>query len=387
MRVLFATWSSSGPLRPLIPVMRAARDAGHDLIVMGDRELVGNAELDGLPVRTLPDRADVIPGFDATAVKRATEALPPPDRPAFEVSNMLAWGTALAPHAIEVVDEFRPDVICREFAFHAAWLAAEARQVPSASFMLFPISERLIVEMLPGLYGAALQGMGSTADAVDSVGTVLEMYALPPQWFGPAGPPPGAVLTRPSEPAAVDDGTAGRLLDGLGVERPLVYATLGTTFADEPHLFRALLDGVASVDVDVIATTGPTVDPADFVGYPDRIRIRRFVPQSLVLPRCAAVVGHAGYGTTFGAMQHGVPMVVVPIASSDNALNARNLTTIGAARALHETDRTAGAIAAALREVLDVPTYRSAAQRFAVDLSSMPGPERAVEALELLARR
>lgn len=40
MKLLFATWSSSGPLRPLIPLIHAARSAGHDVVVMGDHGLV-----------------------------------------------------------------------------------------------------------------------------------------------------------------------------------------------------------------------------------------------------------------------------------------------------------------------------------------------------------
>lgn len=249
------------------------------------------------------------------------------------------------------------------------------------------ISERFIVEVLSDRYGDALASLGLSVSGAESIDRVLELFALPRQWFGPAGPPPGAVLTRPSEPPSSDDGSAAELLGGMGVDRPLVYATLGTTFADEPHLYRALLDGLASVDVDVIATTGPTLDPEDFDGYPVRIRILRFVPQSLVLPHCAAVVGHAGYGTTFGAMRHGLPMVVVPIASSDNALNARSLSSIGAVKALDEAERTSHAIAGVLREVLDEPSYRRAAHRFAEELAAMPGPEHAVDALELRAQQ
>ncbi len=189
----------------------------------------------------------------------------------------------------------------------AGCVPADALGLPHVTFLLIPMSERSMVDWMPGPYRAAHASIGRSESAARSIRQALELFALPPSWFGRVGPPAEAVLVRPSEPAPSDDGTATRLLDGLGVDRPLVYMTLGTTFADEPGLYRTVLDGVASVEVDVIASTGPALDPNDFSGYPDRVRVTRFVPQTLILPHCQAVVGHAGYGTVFGAMAHGVP--------------------------------------------------------------------------------
>ena len=385
MRLLFGTWSASGPLRPLIPLMRAAEAAGHEVAIVGDAGLSGHSELDGFHVEPVPDLADVITGFDEVALKRAEEALPPGDRPAFAVANALQQGVALAPYVLDVIDRVRPDVVVREFIFHAALLGAARRDIPAATVMLLPISERFIVEMAKDAYRDAFRATGSFADPTDIVSGLTEVFALPSIWFGPVGPPDGAVLVRPSEPTPADDGTAARLLEGLGASRPLVYVTLGTTYADEPNLFRTVLDGVAGAEVDAVVTTGPTVDPDSLGDYPDNIRITRFVPQTLLLSRCAAVVAHAGYGTTFGAMRLGLPMVTIPIASSDNAINAARLRDLGAAIAIGERDRSALAIRTALQRVLDEMSYRLAAQDVARELARTPGPELAISTFEAIA--
>jgi hypothetical protein len=49
MRIVFGTWSASGPLRPLIPLVHAAQHAGHDVLVLGDRGLIVHPELVGGP--------------------------------------------------------------------------------------------------------------------------------------------------------------------------------------------------------------------------------------------------------------------------------------------------------------------------------------------------
>ena len=87
MRIVFGTWSASGPLRPLIPLMHAARCAGHEVVVIGDRGLVDHHELRDVACHPLPDRAELLRGFDEISVKRAAEALPPQERPAYDLAS------------------------------------------------------------------------------------------------------------------------------------------------------------------------------------------------------------------------------------------------------------------------------------------------------------
>src|SRR5262249_29762508 len=151
-------------------------------------------------------------------------------------------------------------------------------------------------------------------------------------------------------------------------------------FADMPGLFQMVLDGVGDVDVNVIATTGTYLD-ADSLRVPSNTRLATFVPQSLLLPLCDAVVAHGGYGSLMGALRAGLPVVSVPIAASDNEPNALRLEQLGAGKALLEQNRSAEDVAAALTEVLHDPSYRTCAQRLADEIAALPPPAHAATLL------
>ena len=67
--------------------------------------------------------------------------------------------------------------------------------------------------------------------------------------------------------------------------------------------------------MEVLVTTGQTVDPAMLGPQPAHVHAARFVPQHDVLAAAAAVVCHAGVGTVYDALSVGVPLVVAPLAA------------------------------------------------------------------------
>jgi hypothetical protein len=78
--------------------------------------------------------------------------------------------------------------------------------------------------------------------------------------------------------------------------------TLGTVFNTTVDLLRTLVAGVAALDVEVLVTTGQTVDPAILGPQPAHVHAASFVPRADVLAAAAAVVCHAGVGTVYGAL-------------------------------------------------------------------------------------
>ena len=48
---------------------------------------------------------------------------------------------------------------------------------------------------------------------------------------------------------------------------------------------------------------------------PGNVHVSRVIPQSLLLPRCSAVVSHGGSGTLLAALAHGLPQVCLPQAA------------------------------------------------------------------------
>jgi len=325
-----------------------------------------------------------LPGFDEIEVKRAAEALAPHERPGYDLCSFLQWGTALAPYAATAVEDFGAELVVRELAFQAGWLAAEQLGLPSALFSLVPVPEAAMVGIVPHQYADALASVGSSAPALDRVAASLQVFALPPSWFGAHGPPEDAVLMRPSEPHVVDDGSADTVIGDLGRDRPLVYVTLGTTFADEPGLFRTVLDGAASLDVDVVAKTGPTVDPASLTGYGDHVRVVRYP----AIARPAPLLS----GRRPGRLRHVLRCHVPRVADGHGTdrlirqpVERRQLARSGAAVAIPETSRSADAVADGLWKILEDPSYRRAAGVLRDELRAMPAPEAVVDSLEWFA--
>ena len=55
-----------------------------------------------------------------------------------------------------------------------------------------------------------------------------------------------------------------------------------------------VLEGLAAVDANVIATVSRDFDPADFRPQPPGVRVERFISQALILPHCSAMLAHGG---------------------------------------------------------------------------------------------
>jgi len=174
---------------------------------------------------------------------------------------------------------------------------------------------------------------------------------------------------------------------GCGVARPTVYVTLGTVFSRAPaanSVFTAVLAALRDEPVNLIVTVGRDNDPAQFGPQPPNVHIERFIPQSALLPHCDLVVHHGGFSTVTGALNAGLPMVVIPI-SADQPYNAACCTALGVGVVIEPDSVSPEAIRAAVREVMDTPSYRQKAEHVRDEMAALPGPEHGVTLLERLA--
>jgi UDP:flavonoid glycosyltransferase YjiC (YdhE family) len=115
------------------------------------------------------------------------------------------------------------------------------------------------------------------------------------------------------------------------------------------------------------------------------VRIERYIPQSLLFPRCDLVMSHAGSNTMLAAAAHGIPQVMVPI-TADQPDNAERCAAAGVARVVPRREATAASIRQAALGVLSDPTYQVAAHRLHDEIAALPGIDEAVPLLERLAR-
>ena len=77
-------------------------------------------------------------------------------------------------------------------------------------------------------------------------------------------------------------------------------------------LIRASISAATSLGPEVIVGVGRGVDLDQFGEQPAGVRLEPWVDQAEVIPRCRAVICHAGAGTTLGALSVGVPIVGGP---------------------------------------------------------------------------
>ncbi|MGW0706217.1 glycosyltransferase [Streptomyces sp. NPDC002643] len=108
------------------------------------------------------------------------------------------------------------------------------------------------------------------------------------------------------------------------------------------------------------------------------------VPHSLLFPRTAAVVHHAGAGTTAAGLRAGVPAVPVPV-QFDEAFWAARLAALGVSPgAVPLRGFTSDALAALLRRATGDPSYGRRARALAEELRTEDGTAPVLAALDRL---
>ena len=199
----------------------------------------------------------------------------------------------------------------------------------------------------------------------------------------PARPTPDPLCELRPEPDDRVGGDAAELPSWLGATtgRPRVAVTLGTVNAHRIDLLRPIVDGLAGLDVEVVVALG--ADPSTLGAVAGNTRVERYVPMSLLLPRSAVVVHHAGSGTTLAALAAGVPSAMLPIAA-DQPENAAAVIAAGAGLTLDLAEVTAETIAVAVRRLLDEPAFEERARAVATEIAAMPDADAAMAEIETL---
>jgi MGT family glycosyltransferase len=167
-------------------------------------------------------------------------------------------------------------------------------------------------------------------------------------------------------------------------EGPLVLVALSSTFQDQAGCLQRIVDALAGLPVRAVVTTGPALDPAALAPAPN-VSIVESAPHSQVLAEAAAVVTHGGHGTVVKSLAAGVPLVVMHH-GRDQADNAVRVTARGAGVAVKRS-ADAGTIAAAVRRLLDDPSYRAGAARLGDALRRDAGSGELIVELEGAAAR
>lgn len=373
MRVLFTTIPGLGHLHPLVPLARTLRERGHDVAFATAPRFCEAVEWSGFRALAAgPDwlGSETTPGADPLASLR----------------KFVDAGGEMADDLLALTREYGPDVLVREQAELGGWIAAARGGIPS-------IVQGINVPWSHDFLGAARAEFDRQRDrhALPPDPELRDLFGdmfldIVPPSFRPPGvaPPPGAHPVRPvvfdrSGPEGPPEWIAGR------GGRPIVYATLGTVFNRATHVFQAILEALREEPVNLLLTVGRNVEPDSLGAQPDNVRIERYVPQSLVLPHCSAVVTHGGFNTTMASLSHGLPVGCVPL-GGDQAVNAARCAQLGVGVTCAPPDGLdPDVLRAAVRRVLDEAAFADRARRLRTEIEAMPGPEVAADLVERVA--
>jgi calicheamicin 3'-O-methyl-rhamnosyltransferase len=194
-----------------------------------------------------------------------------------------------------------------------------------------------------------------------------------------------ALLQQPSSiTGGPNDALPPGLRDFLSAAdvRPIIYVTFGTIF-NNGATFATTLKAAARVAALFVMTTGSINAIASNESSARNVWIGEYVPQSLRLPRCSAVVSNAGSGTLTGAIRHGLPQLCLP-RGADQFRNADALATCNAGISLEGDDVSESSIANAIQRLIDEPSLRRNAEKLQREIGAMPTPDEVMARLEAI---
>jgi UDP:flavonoid glycosyltransferase YjiC (YdhE family) len=390
MRVLVSTTAGAGHFGPLVPFARVCSAAGHEVAVAAPESFADHVRAAGFEHRPFADA----PAEQMGAVFARLPTVSFEEANTIIVSEVFGRLDAQAglPGLLETIDTWRPDVVLREPSELGSLVAARAAGVPQVEVaigvsamreLMVPLVEQPLAELdaLAGLpEGAAAEAMLSTpiftsvpSDLDDALGGGANRSALHRFHDAFLSPQQGTLPEAWGDPS-----------------HPLVYATFGSVAAELgpfARVYPELVDAFAGQPVRVLLTTGSGLDPGTLGPIPDNVHVERWWPQDEVMPHCAAMVGHGGFGTTMTALAAGVPQVVTPLFAYDQRLNADHVAAVGAGLRVDGGAEAMAEVPEAVERVMRDPAYQEAARSVAAQMSSLPPLADAVTLLERYAVR
>jgi UDP:flavonoid glycosyltransferase YjiC (YdhE family) len=359
---------------PLLPLIRAAERAGHDVRVATGADMAGPLAPLGLDVHAVGPTWET-----AWSAHEAVWAAPDVPEQQKLVDGVVALFGAPALDRLDdlvtMTSAWRPDVVVHEVLEQAGSMLAARLGIPGVVHgigPMFPFYAQLV-----GAVGAAIGEPERWAQLSNE-----QALDLCPPSLQPDGPRPWPAAL-PVRPSAGEHGELPPLVaDVLASDRPVAYFTLGTVKNADTGDFTTGLTALEGYDGTVIATTGRHLDPDELGPLPANAVVAEFVPQAAVLERADLLVSHSGSGTMLGGLVHGVPQVALP-RGTDQPQNAALLVRAGAGLLVAPEDYAIEPIAAAVTEVSHDPAFRAAAGRVRDEIAAMPDADTAWAGLAL----
>jgi MGT family glycosyltransferase len=391
LRILFTTQPAHGHLHWLVSLARTLASRGHEVLFAVSPSFRGTVEAFGF--RTVGVGLDwmMTAGFH-----RLVESFLPelkgqpagPQRRDYFVAHFLGGVTArkTAADLIPMLKDHPVDMVIHDQYEFGGCIAAEALGIPHAameSTLFYPDArfeeETAVLDAIRKEHGLP----------PDPDGGMLFRYLLlsciPPSLQYPNISLPSTLACfQPTIPES-----SGDTLPPWGADlgaRPLVHATMGTVVDNTHAVYLAILAGLEpeAEALDLVLAVGQQYESA-WPKLASHVHLERYVPHSLLLPRCSLVMTHGSLNTSMWTLSYGIPLVVIPF-QTDQPINAARFTALGAARTLDHTQLTPALVRATVTEMLADPAYARGAKAVQASIRALPPVGAAAEAVEHVAR-
>jgi MGT family glycosyltransferase len=415
-RVLFVQADSGGGVSPALAIASRLRSDGHNVRFIGARCLASSIATAGFGFAAFDRTPDF--GLERRETDRLRDWSARTSIGAAGATVRLMTESAAGQLAdvLEEAHAYRPDVIVCDMMLPGALAAAEVAGVGAVALVHTVAILALDGQPpMPGGLRPASGPLGRLRDAVLAQGRVTfeqrwirplrearSSYGLPPvrtlrgQWLradrvlilsSPAFDLPTLSLPAnvryvgpPLWRAQAQDRVAPH------VRKPVVLASLSTTYQRAERYLETLVKALGLVGVDAVVTTGAGYEPSK-LGPPPNVDVCVHAPHDALLADARVMVTHAGHGSVMLALAHGVPLVCVPF-GRDQPDVALRVERAGAGVTLSRRLLSARRLASAIGTVLEDGSYRRAAQEIGARLGADDAPAAAArEILEVASGR
>jgi UDP:flavonoid glycosyltransferase YjiC (YdhE family) len=383
-RILVVVPPLTGHIMPTVAVAAALTERGHEVAWAGNSGYLGVVLPEGRTVFAVDDEFPGEPLAERLLRWRGLRAAT-----AFRFfweDFLIPLAHSMVPGVRAAVEKFTPDLVLADQQALAGALVARERRLPWATSATTTAELTGQYETMPKLGVWAHEQLTQfqlsygVVDPVDlrfSDRLIIAFSTV--ELLNPPEPPPahiafvGPALGGRGTPVPFD-------WEWLDPARRHVLISLGTVNQDSgDRFFRLALEAVAPLTDVQAVVNAPTagLDP------PPNVLLAARIPQLELLPRLDAVVCHAGHNTTCEALAHGLPLVVAPIRDDQPAVSAQ-VTEAGAGVRVKFGRVSAAELRAAIRAVLDDPSYAAGADRIRKSFEAAGGAAAAAQRIEEL---
>jgi UDP:flavonoid glycosyltransferase YjiC (YdhE family) len=348
MRVMLVTWDGAGNLPPALTLISALAERGHEVAVLGHDSQEPEIRQAGGEFLRFPS---------APQLDQAKQQSP--------TFDFLAW-----------FQNFNQKVV-------ADFLAEAQRIDPTLVIVDCMLPGVLITAGTTGrkviaLVHGTLSGLAHFSGPISAADLALSCsYAELDQGMEF---PANMVFVGPLRPVANGHGWTRK-----SPELPLVVASLSSGLQGpfQLDLLQRICDALSGLPVEGLVTTGRGIQP-ESLSAGANVTVARNVDHTLTLPAASLFVTHCGHGSVVAALRAGVPMLCVP-PIADQPHNAELVRRLGLGEVV-DLMSTPPVLIDAITRLIANQEMRSAARKFAEDVTYEPRCELAVDKIEALAR-